>query len=1018
MPSSVTAEVLESRQLLTANLVNAGSIGGANDDYLYDLDVDATGNRTVVGNFFRAIDADPGPGVTTLNPQGPSLNSYVSRIAADGNLVWAKIFSASNGGWIGRHVTTDGLGNTFVQGYFDGTSDFDPGVGVSNLDSVNGREFIVKLDSSGNFVWASQFGGGGASAIELRAMATDRNGATFLSGHVINVADFEPGPGITNLGTPNESRSVLLKFSNNGGLVWGRSFGGAAGYAIPRSLALAGDGNVLVGGSFFGTNIDFDPSPQRVLQKSPVGVLGRDDVFVSKFSPSGSLVWNRTFGTEETEFINGLTVDSRGNVVLGVSSPVALDVNPGADSRILTPLGINDVFVIELSSTGSFKWATQIGGDGGSIAVESILTDSNDQFIVAGTGPGLLSMRGETRSIDIDSSPGTFLTGLGRDGNPIWGNRISSALGPMDLAPRNDIVMAGSFTGSINIDPGANETVLTSAGQSDGFIAQFTTELRASAGISGTTSFLVRKNGDDVEITDKGTGIVLRSGPASEITGIEITGAAATKDSLLVDFGGGAFSLPQGIRFNASAGTDDLAVIGLGSESAVYRSGSFSGLTELLINGGVIQATGIESTDVSSMAAVRVETQGTADSVTVNPFQVIGTTLKTTVGGSSSGQTIVPLSFQAVDRVTVDTGAKDSVLAQSIDSVTISAGALEAPGLLDFIVSTGIANDLITITGPDFAAPGESGFLQVVGGTGVDRVNVTGDVNWTLSPTQVSNSLGSRLLFGSVETVGITAGAAANLIDASSFTGTAILDAGAGDDVVRGGLGNDTLFGGTGNDQIYGNAGNDTIFGQDGHDSIWGGDGNDVLYGNAMNDRIYGGAGNDWIDASTGNDIVLGDDGNDTILGGDGNDFLRGGDGDDSLNGGGGNDVLVGEDGDDILLGGTGNDRLNGGAGDDALTGEAGIDVYIFDGTSAADEMRLTRNSATTATYIRRPRGLLSILEQDSVTTDATDEFSLNALGGDDLIAIDLTFTLLGSIDGGDGIDSCTSPAAWIKISC
>ena len=60
----------------------------------------------------------------------------------------------------------------------------------------------------------------------------------------------------------------------------------------------------------------------------------------------------------------------------------------------------------------------------------------------------------------------------------------------------------------------------------------------------------------------------------------------------------------------------------------------------------------------------------------------------------------------------------------------------------------------------------------------------------------------------------------------------------------------------------------------------------------------------------------------------------------------------------------------------------------------------------------------MTVLELDSITMDASDEFLISALGGDDLIAIDLAFTQLGSIDGGDGIDSCTAPAAWTKVSC
>lgn len=89
-----------------------------------------------------------------------------------------------------------------------------------------------------------------------------------------------------------------------------------------------------------------------------------------------------------------------------------------------------------------------------------------------------------------------------------------------------------------------------------------------------------------------------------------------------------------------------------------------------------------------------------------------------------------------------------------------------------------------------------------------------------------------------------------------------------------------------------------------------------------------------------------------------------------------------------------------------------GVDLYDLQGTGNAEDLALLRASATSASFRRKPRGLTSVLELDSITMDASDEFLISALGGDDLIAIDLTFTQLGSVDGGDGTDSCTNPAA------
>lgn len=136
------------------------------------------------------------------------------------------------------------------------------------------------------------------------------------------------------------------------------------------------------------------------------------------------------------------------------------------------------------------------------------------------------------------------------------------------------------------------------------------------------------------------------------------------------------------------------------------------------------------------------------------------------------------------------------------------------------------------------------------------------------------------------------------------------------------------------------------------------------------------------------------------------------------MNGGNHNDLLFGLNGNDVLNGDAGDDILNGGTDHDALTGGTGVDLYDLQGTTSAEDLQLARASATSSTFRRKPRGLVSVLELDSIAMDATDEFLISALGGDDLITIDSLFTQLGSVDGGDGTDVCTSPAAWTKVSC
>lgn len=75
----------------------------------------------------------------------------------------------------GQSIATDTNGNVYTTGVFNGTVDFDPGAGVTNLISAGGFDiFVSKSDSAGNFVWAKRLGGTGTD--ESNGVAVDGSG--------------------------------------------------------------------------------------------------------------------------------------------------------------------------------------------------------------------------------------------------------------------------------------------------------------------------------------------------------------------------------------------------------------------------------------------------------------------------------------------------------------------------------------------------------------------------------------------------------------------------------------------------------------------------------------------------------------------------------------------------------------------------------------------------------------------------------------------------------------------------
>ncbi|MEH1772880.1 DUF4347 domain-containing protein [Nostoc sp.] len=397
-----------------------------------------------------------------------------------------------------------------------------------------------------------------------------------------------------------------------------------------------------------------------------------------------------------------------------------------------------------------------------------------------------------------------------------------------------------------------------------------------------------------------------------------------------------------------------------------------------------LQVTVSDGINVSTVQAVTINLQDFSENT------LYGTASADLLTGSLADDIIY--GYAGSDRLYGETG-KDTIYgAAGNDSLYGGAGndILDAGDGNDFLYGQEGNDRLISGAGNDFLYGGAGDdFLD--GGNGSDSLNESGDVNFTLTNSQLSG-LGNDTLI-SVERVTLTGGITDNILDASAFSlGNVSLYGGSGNDYLLGGSINDYLYGQDDSDRLYGNAGNDYLYGGNGNDSLNGSVGNDYLYGENGNDNLIGGAGNDYFFGGVGDDALDGGDGIDSLtessnvnftltntqlfgLGNDtltsiervtltggisdnildasafslGNIYLYGGTGNDTINGGAGNDYLYGQDGSDRLIGGAGNDYLYGGNGDDLLNGGAGND-YLY-GQAGADIFVLASGNGTDTIY-------------------------------------------------------------------
>ena len=90
----------------------------------------------------------------------------------------------------GDAVTVDSSGNVYTIGHFGDPVDFDPGPGTANLSTYlgNGRDtYILKLDSSGNYVWVKSFERTGVSSGHVDTgfdVTVDSSGNVYTIGYL------------------------------------------------------------------------------------------------------------------------------------------------------------------------------------------------------------------------------------------------------------------------------------------------------------------------------------------------------------------------------------------------------------------------------------------------------------------------------------------------------------------------------------------------------------------------------------------------------------------------------------------------------------------------------------------------------------------------------------------------------------------------------------------------------------------------------------------------------------------
>lgn len=469
------------------NEVRACSYGGPEGTAGVGLCTVATQTCAANGLSFGACSGEVLPAIERCDT--PEVDEDCDGLpACSGSFRWAKQFGAASG-QLANGVAIDASGSVVVVGRFVGTVDF----GGGPVTSAGTNGFVVKLDRLGRHVWSKALTG--ASIVPL-AVAIDANGTIVVTGTTTSAVDFGGG----TLPAFGGTDVFVLAFDPDGNHVWSKAFGGLTA-DTPTSIAI-GAGAVVIAGSHNG-GIDFGGGPLSATTT---------DAFAAKLSlADGSHIWAKSWGDTGTDRVNGVALDSAGNVLL--TGVFASKIDFG--TKMLVSAGSNDIFVAKLGTDGSDQWSKAFG-DVSNQSGTGIATDPDGNVLVTGMGGGSFTVGTATTLGSGASVQFGFAMKLGPAGATTWSLNLGTASSPVVAADAlSNVVLGLSFSNTVTF----GGPTLTSTGGSDYAIGK----LRSDGSHVWSRSF--------GQLADQSLSMIA-AGPTGEI-------AIAGSNAGTVDFGGG-----------------------------------------------------------------------------------------------------------------------------------------------------------------------------------------------------------------------------------------------------------------------------------------------------------------------------------------------------------------------------------------------------------------------------------------------------------------------------------------------
>lgn len=273
-------------------------------------------------------------------------NIWILKFNKDGEKIWDKsVFGMTDDA--GHSIQVTGDKNYIVTGYTESK-----GQGAGDV-------WVLKFDKNGERIWEKTFGGSSLDTGEAVLQTKDK-------GYIVVGNTESKGAGLSDI--------WVLKLDKDGNLLWDKTFGGEKPDRA-KSIQITEDSGYIIAGTTESKG------------------AGASDIWVLKLDKHGTLLWDKTYGGEQSETANSiLQTKDKGYIIAGRTS------SKGA--------GKSDIWVMKLNKDGGLEWDKTFGGT----------EEEEGNFIVQTKDKGYIIAGRRTKTTRIEA----LILKLDKDGNVAW----------------------------------------------------------------------------------------------------------------------------------------------------------------------------------------------------------------------------------------------------------------------------------------------------------------------------------------------------------------------------------------------------------------------------------------------------------------------------------------------------------------------------------------------------------------------------------------------------------------------